>query len=294
MKKERLKPYIHKVKGAVNYALYDIFNGHFYQLQPKGDIQQLRESLKKAGLIFETEGEVPFKIELDLSEQTDNIRIRELQVKLNGKKEDTCWQRHFLNDTRYKMEDTLLEILEERLKHLPVDTLRIEAEEPDNAGIETILRKYKCRTVVLHVKYNVDNNTAMKFQSICRDRNIHLEVQTNEKYPMEKLVIEPLYFFYSHKYNPCFGQQVAIDTGGEIKPCLWSEDVLGNIREDNLKDMIIAGRFDKYWEITKDKIETCKDCEKRYACRDCRVSSVSQSDSIGKKPAFCNYNPYLT
>ena len=81
MKKDRLKPYVHKVKGAVNYALYDLINGLFYRLQPKGDLQQLRESLKKAGLIFESEGEVPFKLELDLFEETDNIRIRELQVR---------------------------------------------------------------------------------------------------------------------------------------------------------------------------------------------------------------------
>jgi radical SAM protein with 4Fe4S-binding SPASM domain len=294
MKNDRLKPYVHKVKGAANYALYDLFNGHFYRLRPKGDIQQLRESLKKAGLIFETEGEVPFKLELDLSEETENVRIRELQVKLNGKKEDTCWQRNPVTDTRFKMEAAILESLEKRLEHLPVETVRIEAEEFDGAGIETILGTYKCRAAVLHVKNEPDKAAAMKLQGICKDRNIHLDIHTNGKYPMDKLVIKPPYFFYSQKYNPCFGQQVAIDTGGEIKPCLWSDDVLGNILKDDLKDMIIAGRFDRYWEITKDKIETCKDCEKRYACRDCRVSSVRQSGSFEKKPAFCNYDPYLT
>ncbi|MCP5054076.1 MAG: hypothetical protein GY940_43305 [bacterium] len=99
MKKERLKPYVHKVKGAVNYALYDIMNGRFFHLEPEGDVQTLRESLKNAGLIFETEGEVPCKIEFDIPMDTKNIRIRELQIKLNGSKEDTCWQRNTLPES---------------------------------------------------------------------------------------------------------------------------------------------------------------------------------------------------
>jgi len=37
----------------------------------------------------------------------------------------------------------------------------------------------------------------------------------------------------------------------EIKACLWQEEVIGNIGKDNIKDLIIAGKFDKYWELTR-------------------------------------------
>ncbi len=40
--------------------------------------------------------------------------------------------------------------------------------------------------------------------------------------------------------------------------------------------------------LTKDKIETCQDCEYRYACFDCRA----KAESLTSKPADCWYNPY--
>jgi radical SAM protein with 4Fe4S-binding SPASM domain len=89
------------------------------------------------------------------------------------------------------------------------------------------------------------------------------------------------------------GHQVAIDTKGEIKCCLWSDDVLGNIYVDDLKDLIIRGRFDKYWEIGKDEINTCKDCELRYACDDCRIFVLKYCGQLKEKPGYCRYNPYI-
>lgn len=293
MKKDKLKPYVHKVKGAINYALYDLFNGHFYKMRPEGDVRRLRERLKQAGLIFETEGVVPFKIELDLSEETVNIRIRELQIRLNGKKEDTCWQRSTLSNALLRMNTDILDVLQEELKFIPIEKIRIEAAEPDYTGIEKIIGNYNCSSVELRVKQELNSVQTGTFRKLCRDRNIDFIRQENPGEPIDKLVVEPHRFFYSQKFNPCLGQKMAIDTDGEIKTCLWSEEVLGNIRTDNLKDMIIGGRFDSAWEMTKDKIEVCNECERRYACNDCRVSSVRRQHAFDQKPSFCNYNPYV-
>jgi radical SAM protein with 4Fe4S-binding SPASM domain len=109
---------------------------------------------------------------------------------------------------------------------------------------------------------------------------------------IKDLKVEIFNFFYSKYYNPCLGHQVAIDTGGEIKCCLWSEEVLGNIGTDDLKDMIIRGVFDKYWEYTKSKIESCKDCELRVACDDCRIFALQHTGKLEAKPPYCAYDPY--
>lgn len=291
MKKERLKPHIHKVKGAVNYALYDIMNGRFYQLKPEGDIRALRESLKNAGLTFETEGEVPFKIEFDIDSDTKNIRIRELQVRLNGRNEDTCWQRNTLDNGFSVMNNDVLEALEKSLIYIPVDKIRIEADEVNRSMIEKIPERYKCRVIELYTKQDAEKELIDHLQGICRESSIHLVLPASRKKRIEKLIVEPYHFFYSRKFNPCLGEQVAVDTNGDIKCCLWSDDVLGNILEDNLKNMIISGCFDKYWKTAKDKIETCRECEKRYACSDCRVSVARKSGSFESKPAFCEYDP---
>ncbi|MCP4158097.1 MAG: radical SAM protein, partial [bacterium] len=68
--------------------------------------------------------------------------------------------------------------------------------------------------------------------------------------------------------------------------------VLGDIGKDNLKDLIIAGAFDEYWELSKEKITGCKECELRFACDDCRVLAFQGTDSLEAKPPFCNYNPH--
>ena len=45
MNKDRLKPYVFKVEGAVNFALYDMLNGKYYQFSPYGSIEELRKIL---------------------------------------------------------------------------------------------------------------------------------------------------------------------------------------------------------------------------------------------------------
>lgn len=100
-------------------------------------------------------------------------------------------------------------------------------------------------------------------------------------------------FFYRKSYNSCWGQQLLIDINGNVKPCLFAKHTLGNILNDSLKTILREGRQDKYWNLTKDSIDTCKDCEFRYCCPlDCRVASESLYGSLNSKCSFCDYDPY--
>ena len=65
----------------------------------------------------------------------------------------------------------------------------------------------------------------------------------------------------------------------------------GNIRTDKLIDILNIKAFKKVWNINKDKIEVCRDCEFRYICTDCRAIRENKSD-IYSKPLNCSYNPY--
>ncbi|MCU0289284.1 MAG: SPASM domain-containing protein, partial [Acidobacteria bacterium] len=84
---------------------------------------------------------------------------------------------------------------------------------------------------------------------------------------------------------------IAIDVDGAIKPCLWSDENLGNILSTNIKNMIISGAFNKYWEMPVYKIETCSQCEYRNGCRDCRVLAKRKGGSYLVKNPTCSYNP---
>ena len=49
MKKIRLSPLVFKVKGAKNYAFFDLLNRVLFQAAPEGDIEELKEFFLKKG-----------------------------------------------------------------------------------------------------------------------------------------------------------------------------------------------------------------------------------------------------
>jgi sulfatase maturation enzyme AslB (radical SAM superfamily) len=70
--------------------------------------------------------------------------------------------------------------------------------------------------------------------------------------------VDAFAFFYHQQFNPCWGNTAAVDIDGSIKPCLWAGEEVGNIHETGIRELITLGKFDRYWELTKDKLERCK------------------------------------
>lgn len=70
----------------------------------------------------------------------------------------------------------------------------------------------------------------------------------------------------------------------------------GNIKDTRLEEALQHKDFKKYWSLTKDNIEVCKDCEFRYICTDCRAfteQSHSSNDGLDiSKPLKCGYDPH--
>lgn len=98
-------------------------------------------------------------------------------------------------------------------------------------------------------------------------------------------------FTESQKYNTCLNKKISIDTDGNVKNCPSCTKSFGLFGQNNLIDIISHNTFQKMWNISKDEIEVCKDCEFRYICTDCRVN-ITDKNNILSKPLMCNYNPY--
>lgn len=292
MKKTKLKPYVYKIKGAKNYALYDLIKGNFYTITPEGNLEQLKKSLKEAELTIETEGIVPFKVEIPMHLEEDVIKIKELQIRLNGKSEDNCWNREKIGDEKRYIDKETLNLLKQQLTHIPVKKVHIEAESNALEEIIYILKEFHAAEFVLVVEEGLDDESYSIFKLTCDKLGKSLKYFSREKKDMTDLKVKIYDFFYSRHFNPCLGHKVAVDCGGEIKPCLWWHDSIGIIARDNLKEMINREVFDEYWYSSKDRIDTCKDCELRYACPDCRISHRDRENTLKKKPAYCNYNPF--
>ena len=100
----------------------------------------------------------------------------------------------------------------------------------------------------------------------------------------------------SINHNSCLYKKIGIDRNGNIKNCPLMVESFGNIHTSNLDEATNLPGFKKYWDLTKDYIETCKDCEFRYVCTDCRAyTEGNKKNNAGldiSKPLKCGYNPY--
>jgi SPASM domain peptide maturase of grasp-with-spasm system len=101
-------------------------------------------------------------------------------------------------------------------------------------------------------------------------------------------------YFYceSIHYNNCLYKKIAIDQKGNIKNCPSMEKSFGNINNTSLKLLVESSDFKSLWNVKKDNIEICKDCEFRYMCSDCRCF-IKDKANILSPPSKCKYNPYI-
>ncbi len=98
-------------------------------------------------------------------------------------------------------------------------------------------------------------------------------------------------FTESQHYNSCLNRKIAIDIDGEIKNCPSMTQSFGNIENNTLKQTLNNSDFTAVWNIPKDKVDTCKTCEFRYICTDCRAYTEDPKN-LNSKPLKCGYNPH--
>lgn len=110
-------------------------------------------------------------------------------------------------------------------------------------------------------------------------------------------VVSPGYFnlhldhyLESRNFNTCLHKKISVDISGNIKNCPSLQTNYGSIFTRSIKDVVKDPDFLKIGGITKDQIDTCKVCEFRHICTDCRA--YHEHDLSMKKPYKCNYNPY--
>lgn len=97
-------------------------------------------------------------------------------------------------------------------------------------------------------------------------------------------------------HNSCLNMKMAIDKNGDIRNCPAMPLSYGNIKDTTLEEALNKKGFKKYWNLAKDSIEICKDCEFRYICTDCRAFTErthENKDGLDtSKPLKCGYDPY--
>lgn len=121
----------------------------------------------------------------------------------------------------------------------------------------------------------------------------------NKEVIKKKCITEPNFiadkkFFTTSLYkNTCWYGKFTITPSGDIIPCIFARDnVMGNILTTDLNNFLVSDILKKYWYLPKDEIDVCKDCEYRYACKDCRPLGEAIDGNFLGKFSRCTYNPY--
>ncbi|MBB4808240.1 SPASM domain peptide maturase of grasp-with-spasm system [Chryseobacterium defluvii] len=104
------------------------------------------------------------------------------------------------------------------------------------------------------------------------------------------------HFTESQKHNSCLNRKISVDKDGNIKNCPSMSQNFGNIHTTTLEEALQHKDFKKYWMLSKNEIETCKNCEFRYICTDCRAyterTHTNKEGLDTSKPLKCGYDPY--
>lgn len=133
--------------------------------------------------------------------------------------------------------------------------------------------------------------------------NIHDEIciiYTSEKISSEQCcgVINHWYmlpktelYFESLQYNTCLNRKVGVDRFGNIKNCPSARQSYGVVGKKKISEVVNCTSFQRFWKIKKDDIKSCKECELRHMCQDCRIF-IEDVQDIYSKPQKCKYNPF--
>ncbi len=150
------------------------------------------------------------------------------------------------------------------------------------------------RTIIFH--------SGEKIKYINKEFSLPIIYETTEEYTDARSCgqISKNYFvnnvdFYTESinHNTCLNRKVGIDKDGNIKNCPSMNESYGNISEVSIEESITHPDFKKYWNIKKDLITICMDCEFRHVCMDCRAYREDPNDILSK-PLKCGYDPYTS
>lgn len=93
--------------------------------------------------------------------------------------------------------------------------------------------------------------------------------------------------------NTCWYGKIAIMENGDVIPCEFERNIkYGNVRVNTLKEIINNNKTKSKWFLSFDQIDGCKDCEYRFACKDCRPMGISVCGDIHSKNPRCLYDVY--
>ncbi|MCJ7934507.1 MAG: grasp-with-spasm system SPASM domain peptide maturase [Chryseobacterium sp.] len=190
--------------------------------------------------------------------------------------------------------------IDELFKNTPLENIEIYSPYHININLDNleVLNAKACRISNL-VFYNCKINPFKikdEFRFIVNFIKENISISSCGKVDLKYFNTNLPKVLEAINHNSCLHKKIGIDRDGHIKNCPLMEDVFGNINSTTLEEALKQTEFRKYWNLTKDSVEICKDCEFRYVCTDCRAfterTHTNNEDLDISRPLKCGYDPY--
>jgi hypothetical protein len=203
--------------------------------------------------------------------------------------------------------DLNVNILEElNCKHLAI---RFFCEKPDVNKIANFLKDFLENITFNSIDVFISKSYSKQEMSVKEYKAIFEEIKTLNKLELfeasnenkendifiPKFICDINSFIESNKYNLYFNKKIRVSSSGEIFNGVETNAIHGKINKlskQEVIDLIKSSKVSDLWDINKDRMDVCKDCEFRYMCLDNRVPDRRIDGTLYYK-SECSYNPYI-
>lgn len=202
------------------------------------------------------------------------------------------------------LEDFPFRILEEAIcKHILIRFIDFSSSKDTIAYLNKNILNITFHSVDIHLVNNKSELNETEVIKIFKDgvqaiNDIEFVKITSKssKYFKPKFIIDIRTYLESQKYNLFFNKKLFFSSKGEINNYPKTKNI-GYVKNINsivdLKKMISKNKSYLLWNISKDKIDVCKDCEFRNMCIDSRIP-LKRKDGSYYYQNECSYNPYIS
>ena len=185
----------------------------------------------------------------------------------------------------------LLKLLE-KFNDSSVRTIEIIVPAKHNLDLENISQEYGKISKIVVFSSLKNSVKVLKSHTLLVELTEILTESSKNVIDLRNFIVCMKLFMESKNYNNFYYKKMYIDGKGEIRNATELDTSFGNIKETKLEEVLNNESYKKYWNVKKDNIKNCKDCEYRYMCIDSRELKYNNKEEIWEAEGTCPYNPY--
>jgi SPASM domain peptide maturase of grasp-with-spasm system len=247
-----------------------------------------------------------------VSSKSERALFKDLSVKFDFPSEISNGILEYNSNSKYSLEETIIKLdligchylelryfatdnenLHSALEHIEESSIRklhLYTNSINESALDNVIKVSK-KLDFIYLFESAQNDdkliNGVRIFNTIKSYNSNLCGCIDKKY----FSFEVSHFTESLKNNTCLNKKISIDAEGKIKNCPSIEKHYGLVETISLEKILLNNEFRSYWNIHKDEIKTCQDCEFRNICTDCRAY-IENPEDLYSKPLKCGYNPY--